>query len=210
MLLGYITEIIRPGMKEYELQLMIIAKLLELGSEEQLVMIGSGPADVCAPIQYTHYQNRTIEKGDAVVIMVETSGCGGYYCEISRPYIVGGKPSDELKRLFYQSKEVQNRTAQLLKPGMIAGQITDKINVVLDEMNLPREKRIFTHGQGYDLIESPGFAEIDETLLQENMNIAVHPTYATAKAFGFCCDNYLVTPEGGKRLETFPQEIIIV
>ena len=88
----YITKILRPGMREYELQLMIIAKLLELGSEEQLVMIGSGPANVCAPIQYTHYQNRTIEKGDAVVIMVETSGCGGYYCEISRPYIVGGNP----------------------------------------------------------------------------------------------------------------------
>ena len=208
--MDYIAQILKPGMKEYELQLKVIAKLLELGSEEQLVMIGSGPANVCAPIQYTYYQNRTIEKGDAVVIMVETSGCGGYFCEISRPYIVGGKPSEELVRLFDQSKEVQRRTAQRLKPGMMAGSITDAVNVVLEEMDLPRERRIFTHGQGYDLIESPGFAEIDDTVLQENMNIAVHPTYVTEKAFGFCCDNYLVTAAGGVRVETFPQEIIML
>ena len=206
----YIAKILKPGMKEYELHAEVVKMLLEYGSEEQLVMVGSAPYNECASIQYEHYQNRTIEKGDAVTVMVETSGPGGYYCEIARPYIVDGKPCDDLVRLFEQSKIVQNRTAELLKPGMVAGQITTEINKLLKELNLPEDKRIFTHGQGYDLIEAPGFAEIDDTILQENMNIAVHPTYVTEHAFAFCCDNYLVTKNGGKRVSQFPQEIVII
>lgn len=206
----YATQIVRPGMREYELHASLIKKLLEMGSEEQLVMIGSAPAGTCAAIQYLHYQNRVIEKGDEITLMIECSGPGGYYCEIGRSFSLNSRPSESLQQLFDQSKEVQQRTAALLKPGKVASEVTKEVNLFLKEMNLPKEHRIFTHGQGYDLIESPGFDLADGSVIQPNMSIAVHPTYVTPGGFGFCCDEYLVGETETRRLHRFPQEIICI
>ena len=206
--MAYAAEILRPGMHEYELNAALAKKLIELGSEEQLLMIGSAPAGQCASIQYTHYQGRVIEKGDVLTVMVECSGPGGYYCEMGRSFALGTAPGQGLVDLFAQSREVQQRTAELLIPGTPVAEITANVNKLLKEMHLPEEHRIFTHGQGYDLIEAPGFALEDDFVLQANMCIAVHPTYATPEGFGFCCDNYLVTDHGTHRLQTYPQEII--
>lgn len=206
--MAYIPQVLRPGMHEYELNAALAKKLIELGSEEQLLMIGSAPAGQCAGIQYTHYQKRVIEKGDVVTVMVECSGPGGYYCEMGRTYALDCAPGQGLVDLFAQSREVQHRTAELLIPGTPVRQITENVNMLLREMHLPEEHRIFTHGQGYDLIEAPGFALEDDYVLQENMCIAVHPTYVTPEGFGFCCDNYLVTASGATRLQQYPQEVI--
>lgn len=208
--MAYAAEILRPGMREYELNAALVKKLIELGSEEQLIMIGSAPAGQCAGIQYTHYQNRVIEKGDVLTVMVECSGPGGYYCEMGRSFALGCEPGSGLVELFAQSREVQRRTAAMLTPGMPVREVTAKVNEILKEMHLPEDRRIFTHGQGYDLIEAPGFALEDDFVLQANMCIAVHPTYVTPEGFGFCCDNYLVTDQGTSRLQKFPQEIIRV
>ena len=206
--MSYAAQIIRPGLREYEIQAALVKKLMELGSEEQLIMIGSAPSGQCAGIQYTHYQNRMIQRGDELTVMIETSGMGGYFCEMGRSFAVGCEPSAELTHYFAQSREVQHRTAQLLVPGKKASEVTQEVNQLLKKMNLPEEHRIFTHGQGYDLIESPGFDLVDDFVLQADMNIAIHPTYVVPQAFGFCCDNYRITPEGGERLEKFPQEVI--
>ena len=149
-----------------------------------------------------------IQRGDELTVMIETSGMGGYYCEMGRSFAVGCQPSEQLEYMFDQSRRVQRRTAELLLPGKRAGSVTEEVNVLLKEMGLPEEHRIFTHGQGYDLIESPGFDLEDDFILRENMNIAIHPTYATPHAFGFCCDNYQITAEGARRLEKFQQDVI--
>lgn len=206
--MDYAAQIIRPGLREYEIQAALVKKLMELGSEEQLIMIGSAPCGQCAGIQYSHYQNRMIQRGDELTVMIETSGMGGYYCEMGRSFAVGCQPSEQLEYMFDQSRRVQHRTAELLVPGKRAGSVTEEVNVLLKEMGLPEEHRIFTHGQGYDLIESPGFDLEDDFILRENMNIAIHPTYATPHAFGFCCDNYQITAEGARRLEKFQQDVI--
>ena len=197
-------------MREYELHAALVKKLIELGSEEQLIMIGSAPAGECAGIQYAHYQNRVIEKGDEVTLMIECSGPGGYYCEIGRSFSLNSRPSESLQSIFAQSKTVQQRSAALLRPGKAAGQVTKEVNVLLKEMDLPEEQRIFIHGQGYDLIEAPGFDRTDDSLILPNMSIAIHPTYPTPGGFGFCCDEYLVTEGETRRLHQFPQEIICV
>lgn len=206
--MAYVAQMLRPDMREYELNAALTQKLIELGSEEQLLMIGSAPAGQCAGIQYAHYQNRMIEKGDVLTVMIECSGPGGYYCELGRSFVLGCEPGKELKDVFARSKEVQHRTAELLVPGIPAHEVTRKVNELLKKMNLPEEHRIFTHGQGYDLIEAPGFALEDDFVLQENMCIAIHPTYVEPKGFGFCCDNFLVTPAGAQRLQEYTQEVI--
>jgi Xaa-Pro aminopeptidase len=61
---------------------------------------------------------------------------------------------------------------------------------------LPEELRLYCHGQGYDLVERP-LVRSDETMvLEENMNLAVHPGYETNSIFAVICDNYLVGADG--------------
>jgi len=82
----------------------------------------------------------------------------------------------------------------------------------LREMGMPIEDRICIHGQGYDLVEMPGFGEEDETILEENMFIAIHPgVYLPgSKEHGTCCEDFLITPEGAVNQYTLNQELIVI
>ncbi len=42
------------------------------------------------------------------------------------------------------------------------------------------------------------------------MNITVHPIAVTDKAYGFCCDNYIVGEHKATPIHKTPQEIILV
>lgn len=66
----------------------------------------------------------------------------------------------------------------------------------MTEHGLPPERRLYAHGQGYDLVERP-LIRADETMeLAANMNFAVHPGYDDGTVFAVICDNYLVTETG--------------
>ena len=66
---------------------------------------------------------------------------------------------------------------------MIAGKKTiktspidllDANNEFLRNKGFPEEKRLFAHGQGYDLVERPAIREDEPMILKENMNITVY------------------------------------
>jgi Xaa-Pro aminopeptidase len=60
----------------------------------------------------------------------------------------------------------------------------------------PEDRRVYAHGQGYDLVERPLIRD-DETMnIRKNMNMTVHPGYATESLFVWNCDNYIVTENG--------------
>jgi hypothetical protein len=40
--------------------------------------------------------------------------------------------------------------------------------------------------------------------------VAIHPFAATDTAFGFCCDDFLITPSGANRLHKTPQEVLVI
>lgn len=80
---------VRPGRYEYEVRGAINRLLEDLGSEEQLIMLGSSPPGIPTGHLPTFYQNRRIEPGDQVFIMIEVNGPGGYYGEIGRTWCLG-------------------------------------------------------------------------------------------------------------------------
>ncbi len=72
--LQMVPGILRAGMYEYELRAEVNKFLIARGSEENLVMIGSGPQGVPTGKWHSFYQNRRIEDGDDVTFMIEASG----------------------------------------------------------------------------------------------------------------------------------------
>ena len=204
-----IPSFLKSGMYEYELRSHIIHLLTNQGSEEQLIMIGSAPLGQKAGHKAHFYQNRRIEAGDAVMVMLEPNGPGGLWVELGRTFILG-EPDETLQKVWDDAVKAQHYTASLLKPGATCGEIYDKYNEYVEHMGYAKETRIHAHGQGYDLMERPGIRGEDPMVIRPNMNIAIHPTFAKNGAYAFACDNYLTTDAEPVRIHKTSQELIKV
>ena len=80
---------IRPGLLEAELTATLRAHAQARGAEGGIILAGSGPQGTFAPFKPIARQNRHIEPGDVVALLVENSGPGGYFTEIARNFVVG-------------------------------------------------------------------------------------------------------------------------
>lgn len=209
MVAAAVPSILRPGKYEYELRSEITRILTDLGSEEQWIMIGSAkPGDNTG--QYpTFLQNRRIEKGDQVLIMIEVNGPGGYYGELGRTWCLGEPPKD-LLYCWDTALEAQKLCASLLKPGAKPGDILKANNEFLVSKGFDGEERLFGHGQGYDLIERPALRPDEKMLLEAGMLIALHPIANNNRAYAFCCDNYLIKENGAELLHKTPQKVLVI
>ena len=203
----YISTRVQPGKREYEVYADIIHKCLELGGEQTNILIGSAPLGTTAGIHLPYFGNRLIEEGDQLTILIESSGPSGFWVELAR-IVCLGEVSPELEEQFRLAQKAQMVTLDLLKPGADPKAIWDAHNEFLRSKGYPEEKRTFAHGQGYDLVERPSLYPAETIKIQARMNIAVHPAVVSPKAFGFICDNYLVSETGeNERLHKTPQRI---
>jgi Xaa-Pro aminopeptidase len=142
-----------------------------------------------------HMQGRTLKAGEHFTLLIENNGPGGFYAEIART-IVLGKASNELIDGFEAMKEARTHTLSLIKPGTSCRDVAAAHDDFMRGRGLPPERRLYCHGQGYDLVERP-LVRADETMvLEENMNLAVHPGYESDSLFAVICDNYLVGAKG--------------
>jgi len=200
---------IRPGVREYELRSEIQRLNTNWGSEEQLIMIGSAPAGTPAGQVPTFFQNRTLQCGDSICIMIEVNGAGGFYGELGRTVCLG-EASKSLLKLWADMVELQDKTAALLKPGAKPAELIEIHNNSLTKMGYPRDSRLYAHGQGYDLVERPGIRPEETMTIRAGMNMAVHPMTFTKEAYAFCCDNYIVTNSGAVRIHKTPRQVFVV
>jgi Xaa-Pro aminopeptidase len=205
----YAKRVIRPGRRDFEIVADIIHKVTDLGSEEQLVMGGSGPIGRRVPMKPRHFQNRMVREGDQFTLMIEVNGPGGMYAEIGRIFFLGKVPS-ELSEAYALCQETQKATLKLLKPGAIPADLWQANNEFLVKKGQPPETRLFAHGQGYDLVERPAIRDDEPMKLQARMNITVHPIIGLKGIWVWVCDNYLITEGGIESLHQTPQEIFLI
>jgi len=127
--------------------------------------------------------------------MIEANGPGGLYTELGRTCVLG-KASEELLECCEIAKEAQQVTLNLMKPGADPKALLVANNEFLRSKGLPEERRLYAHGQGYDLVERPAIRDDESMRLKKNMNITIHPIVATKTVFAWVCDNYLVSEDG--------------
>jgi Xaa-Pro aminopeptidase len=203
-------EAIRPGIRERDVAAAAIRWSMEQGSDHGTYMVGSGPPGTPAPPRPPHLQNRIIERGDVVAILIENAEPGGYYAELGRTAVVGRAPAELLEEVEL-ALEAQRATLARLRPGTRCADIWEAHNAFMREHGRPEETRIHCHGQGYDLVERP-LARFDETMsVEAGMNMACHPAYEARGIWSWICDNVIVGPDGpGARLHGTPQQIFEV
>ena len=206
----YAKKAIRPGRRDFEIIADIVHKVIDLGSEEQLVIGASGPLGKPVPMQKRHFQNRVVKEGDQFTLMIEVNGPGGMYAELGRIFFLGKVPH-ELQDAFELCKETQKITLKLLKSGTDPKEIWHANNEFLLKKGQLPETRLYAHGQGYDLVERPAIRDDEPMKLQARMNITVHPVIGSDKVWVWVCDNYLIPDSGMSQcLHQTPQEIFSI
>jgi Xaa-Pro aminopeptidase len=198
---------IRPGMTDNDITALAQYEGRLLGSEQGLFLGSSAPLGQASRFIDRHLQARKLKPGEHFTLLIENNGPGGFYTEIART-IVLGKASNELIDGFESMKEAQAHTLRMLKPGASCADVAKSHDDYMRARGLPPELRLYSHGQGYDLVERP-LVRADETMtIAENMNLAVHPGYETPSIFAVICDNYFIEADGpGACLHRTPKQI---
>jgi len=198
---------VEPGMRDRDIAAIAQCYSQRHGSENGIYLCASMPADTPVQFAQRHYQNRVIQKGDTVALLVEDSGPGGMYTELGRSCVVG-KASAEIKDEFAFALEARKFNLGLLKPGAPAKDIFEAYNDFMRGHGRPEEKRLHCHGQGYDLVERPLIRGDEPMAIKKDMNIVCHPTYIRGHVLSWVCDNYLIGADGpGERLHAYPEAI---
>jgi Xaa-Pro aminopeptidase len=186
---------IKPGMRDIDVTGLAEYEGRLLGSEQGIFLGSSAPVGQPARFAPRHFQGRTLQKGDHLVLLIENSGPGGYYAEIARTLVLG-KASNEIIDGFEAMREAQDYTLSLMKPGASCADIAKAHDEYMKQRGFELEIRLYAHSQGYDMVERP-MLRADETMpLAEHMNFAVHPGYNTSTMWMTICDNYMIEAKG--------------
>jgi Xaa-Pro aminopeptidase len=201
---------IRPGVRERDVAAAAVRWSMEQGSDHGTYMVGSGPPGRPAPPHPPAAQQRVIERGDVVTLLIENAGPEGYYAELGRTAVVGRAPAELVDELQF-AMAAQRATLERLVPGTPCADVWEAHNAFMRQHGRPEEARIHCHGQGYDLVERP-LARFDEPMaVAEGMCMACHPAYAARGIWSWVCDNVIVGADGpGPRLHRTPQRIFEV
>src|SRR2546423_1233459 len=142
---------VKPGMRELEVAAVAEHVGHKYGSEQGLFLAGSGPVGTAAVFANRYQQNRVLREGDQFTILIESNGPGGFYTELGRTCVLG-RASQEMKDEFAFVLEAQKFTLERLKPGASCRDIWESYNSFMKKNGRPEEKRLYCHGQGYDMV----------------------------------------------------------
>jgi Xaa-Pro aminopeptidase len=145
---------------------------------------------------------KKIEKGDAVhwdiCLRYE-----GYPIDTSRTRVVG-EPTDEQKRAYDVSLRMHEAVLNAAVPGAKASDLVLLADKVAREGGLRLWDDFLGHGLGLDTHERPDLV-VEETLLAENMVLAIEPRVTPDDSYIFGIEDMVViTNEGGVPLTKFP------
>lgn len=199
--------VIKVGMTERQISRKIRSLADEMGSLDYNVMLGSDPK---RPVLVHYpYQNKVVEKGDYLQLLIEISGLGGVWAEVSR-VISLGEPSKTMMKADADQLKCQDYVAEISQPGVPASEVFKKMNEMLTGMGYLPEHRFAVHGQGYEIVDRPIFVAEETMVLQENMFFASHPTVANDEVSLYNCDNFVVKPGGSKKLSKTPPGLLVI
>ena len=137
---------IKPGMRDCDLGAIAQYEGQVLGSEQGIFRGSSEPLGRPAILRGRHFQDRVLQKGDYISLLIENNGHGGYYTELARTMVLG-KASSELRDAFAVVCEAQKHTVSKLRPGALCPDIYASHNAFMKSRGAPGELRLYGHSQ---------------------------------------------------------------
>lgn len=219
-LMSAARQVIRPGRSVKEITDEVQYMAMQLGSGGHFVHVFCpfcGPQDEPSAgneMGRAPFPGSVLHQGDRIFLLIETNGPGGHYSALGRFFVLG-KASEELKRYWEMAVKAQKNAARMLRPGVTVREISDANKKYIEQCGFVTNDQNYLHSLGFQYGEQPYLnAPSEHTPLRAGMHYIAHPviirSYPGTDATDglFVLDTYYVTPEGGVRSNTFPQEII--
>ena len=161
---------------------------------------------------------RKVRQGDPVLIDL-VFGCGGYYVDKSRTFVLGPAPG-RIRDALALCLEMQEAVRVRLRPGFACSEIYRQ---VLDTFPVespfrphfmdrgPNAVGFLGHGVGLELDEWPVLAPRFDEVLAPGMTLAVEPKIFLPGLGGVGVENtFLVTEGEAEKLTDYPDDLIVV
>ncbi len=150
-------------------------------------------------------RQRKLKKGDLVFIDMGI-GVNGYHSDKTMTYMFGQPLDDKVISIHHQCVELQNKIAEMLKPGnvpeIIYESIIDGLSPEFKENFMgfgDRAVKFLGHGIGLTVDELPVLAKGFKDPMEENMVFAVEPKKGIKGVGMVGIENtFVVTPDGGR------------
>jgi Xaa-Pro aminopeptidase len=197
------VEALKPGALDFEIIAAVEAEVKRLGAQDNFMLIASGGSEIMG---MTPPCNRRLQVGDMVRTEL-TPQLNGYYAQLCRSAVVGD-PSEGQRRSFELFKEATEAGIAAVKAGVTAHDVACAENDVFrkygyGEYCTSQYTRVRGHGHGLHPDEVPSILEGDQTVLEENCVIIVHPnTYTPLAGYHVLGDPVVVKKNGCELLTT--------
>ena len=201
---------INIGQSEIEITNIMKQKLLNYGADYTFYMsCASGPGGYSQII--SNPTEKKVDEGD--ILIIDTgSTIDGYFCDFDRNFGFGNLPKSAILAydILWEAAEIGMEKA---KPGNTCADINNAMLKILNK-NCPVSNSVgrMGHGLGLQLTEPPSIMSNDNTLLKENMIIAIEPCLEYAPGTMIVQEeNILITKNGYERLSSrTPKTIPII
>ncbi|MFF2084264.1 M24 family metallopeptidase [Nocardia sp. NPDC058176] len=196
-------EFLRAGRTEAEVAADIAAAIVEEGhTAAAFVIVGSGPNGA---IPHHEHSERTIEKGDVVVIDIGGPVEPGYFSDSTRTYVLG-KPSKQVADQMALLETAQAAAVAAVRPGVTAESIDAAARTVLAEAGLGDAFVHRTgHGIGLSVHEEPYIVAGNDLVLAPGMAFSIEPgIYFPGKWGARIEDIVVVTADGVESMNQRP------
>ncbi len=188
---------VKPGLPEIavaaEAEYAMRRKGAERFTEETMVLSGR---ERCSHTR-ERASDKIIEDGECVIVDMGAIYKG--YCSDMATTTFAGKPSPAMKELFDKAAEIQQRTVDMIKPGVRANEVDafareQYANVGIKGAHLPH---MVGHGVGLEFHEIPLLVPSQDVVIQQNMVFTVEPAVRVPELGAIRFEEvYRVTDEG--------------
>ena len=195
------------GMKERDVEVMLKAKMLELGANNtwDRFIVASGPRGA---MPHGSASDKIIENNEFVTFDI---GCEykGYYSDLTRT-IAFGNPDPQLVEIYEIVYEAQVRAVKAAKAGMTGVELDAICRDYITEKGYGDFFKHGTgHGLGLDIHESPRVNTANDKPLELGACVTVEPGIYISGLGGIRIeDDIILTEEGCIVLNKFPKELI--
>ena len=213
---GYeaVCRIARPGIKMSDIHTELDYAMRREGAEEVFTLTSNG--------RFKYYTNglpcikaygwpddRVVQPGDNIGMEI-TPRYGGYWTQLVRTLCVG-EPSEDLVKAHKMQLETMENSRRQLVPGNSLGDML-KDMWKFGKARGYEPKLPFGHILGLDLDEGGRGSLESDFIFTENTSVTLHPTMTLGDMDYsiFWGDNYLVTKNGGERINRCSTDLIVV
>jgi Xaa-Pro aminopeptidase len=203
-------EWLRPGRTEAEVGADIAEAILAAGhTSVDFVIVGSGP-NSASP--HHEVSDRTIMRGDMVVVDIGGTTPDGYCSDCTRTYVAGGEPKPEALEYYAVLQRAQDAACEAVKPGVTPEAVDAAAREIIaaagyGDFFIHRTG----HGIGLECHEEPYIVAGNTEPLEPGMAFSIEPGIYLPDEHGARIEDILVcTESGGERLNQVRRDLVVL